>query len=168
MSPAREPVVARLRPHGRALFGPTLVLMAVATAVGYLSGTWHEVWQNALLLAAAGLVVALGWLVPLLRYLGHRYTITSGRVIVRRGVIVRSRQEMPFTAVQEVTVRRGPVQSVFRTADVIVSGAGSHRVVLADVASADLVQSVLVDLVDRSDPGENTGTQRLPGSTRFP
>ena len=48
---ARETVVARLRPHARALIGPTALLLVVAAAFGYLGGSFPELWQN---LALAG------------------------------------------------------------------------------------------------------------------
>ena len=63
MSSGRESehVVARLRPHGRALFWPSLLLIAVVGGMSYLAGRLEEYWQNtAVLLGGALLILAAG------------------------------------------------------------------------------------------------------------
>jgi membrane protein YdbS with pleckstrin-like domain len=84
-----ETVVARLRPHARALFWPTMLLLGVAAALGFLSGAFREQWQNAALLGGAAVLVIAGWLAPLLRWASRRYTITTRRIVVRSGILVR-------------------------------------------------------------------------------
>ncbi|MBX3099111.1 MAG: PH domain-containing protein [Salinibacterium sp.] len=139
-----ERVVARLRPHARALFWPTLVLLAVAAGVGFLSGTFREQWQNTALLSVAGALVLLGWLVPLLRWSSRNYTITTRRVVVSSGLIARSRHEVLLLKISDITVERRGLQSVFRSGDVVVN----DTIVLADVPSAALVQAAIHDLVE--------------------
>ena len=53
-----ERVVARLRPHARVLFLPSLALIAAAGGVGYFYGRFTEQWQNIAVLAAAAFVRA--------------------------------------------------------------------------------------------------------------
>src|ERR1700712_1466462 len=91
---AREVVVARLRPHVRALFWPTLLLVAVAAALGYFSGMLTQSWQVIAALGAALVVVVVGWLFPLCAWLARNYTITTRRIVLRSGVFVRLRQEL--------------------------------------------------------------------------
>ncbi|MEO7003217.1 MAG: hypothetical protein ABI068_15480 [Ktedonobacterales bacterium] len=79
-----ERIVARLRPHGRALFWPSVVFIAVIGAAGYFQGSFPLAWENALVPVAAALVVVLLWLLPLLSWLGKRYIITTRRIILRR------------------------------------------------------------------------------------
>ena len=139
-----EEVVARLRPHARALFWPTLVLLVAAAGVGFLSGAFREQWQNVVLLSVAGAVILAGWLVPLLRWSSRNYTITTRRVIVSSGLLARSRQEVLLLRISEISVERRGLQTVFRSGDVIVN----DTVVLADVPSAALVQAAIHDLVE--------------------
>jgi len=143
-----ETVVARLRPHGRAMFWPTVVLLAVVGALGYFGGRLPEQWQNLAVLGAAGVLVLLGWLVPLLRWLATNYTITTRRVIVRSGILVRNRQEILHSRVHHLTVRRGALQTLFRSGDVLVDAGLERPIVLADVPSADLVQDALHELAE--------------------
>ena len=89
-----ERVIARLRPHGRALFWPSLVLVATIGAAGYFQGSFPLDWENALVPIATVLIVVLLWLLPLLSWLGKRYVITTRRIILRHGFFIRVRQEL--------------------------------------------------------------------------
>ena len=51
-APVREVVVARLRPHVRVLFWPTVLLLAVCAAYGYFGGRYVDGWP-AIAIAAA-------------------------------------------------------------------------------------------------------------------
>ena len=145
-----ERVVARLRPHGRALFWPSVLLISVAAVVGYFQGSFSESWQNIALLAGAALVVVLLWLLPLVAWLGKRYVITTRRIILRTGFFVRIRQELLHSRGYDVTVRQNGLQSLFRSGNVLINTGLDQPVVLRDVPGADLVQAALHDLMERS------------------
>jgi uncharacterized membrane protein YdbT with pleckstrin-like domain len=145
-----ERVVARLRPHGRALFWPSLALIAAVGAAGFFHGSFPLPWENALVPLAAALVALLFWLLPLLSWLGKRYVITTRRIIFRRGFFVRVRQELLHSRGYDVTVRKSLLQSIFGSGDIEVNAGLDHPVVLRDVPNADLVQSALHDLMEAS------------------
>lgn len=145
-----ERILARLRPHGRVLLLPSLVLVAVAGVAGYLGGVLEESWQVSALYGAAALVVVLFCLVPLLAWLGHRYVVTTRRLVLRRGLLVRVRQELLHSRGYDVSVTRGPLQSVFRSGDVRINTGLEAPVVLRDVPNADLVLRALQDLMEAS------------------
>lgn len=148
----REVVIARLRPHARALFWPTVLLLVVVAALGFFSGMLSEAWQAITALGVAAVLLLVGWLAPLCRWLARNYTITSRRVVVRSGVFVRLRQEVLHSRIHDVTVRKRALQSVFGTGDVIVDSGLERPVVLADVRSPDLVQAALHDLAEATGP----------------
>ena len=143
-----ESVVARLRPHGRALFWPTLALLLIVGATTYYFGRFPEEWENLALLGVAALLVLLLWVIPLLLWLGRNYTITTRRIILRSGFIVRVRQELLHSRGYDVTVRKNGLQSVFGSGDVQINTGLEHPVVLRDVPGADLVQAALHDLME--------------------
>jgi uncharacterized membrane protein YdbT with pleckstrin-like domain len=145
-----EAVVARLRPHGRALFWPSLALVAILGAAGYFYGSFPEPWQNLAVLAAALLLALLLWMLPLLAWLGRHYTITTRRIVLRSGFFVRVRQELLHSRGYDVTVRKHALQSLFRSGDVLINTGLDHPVVLRDVPGADLVQAALHDLMELS------------------
>ncbi len=148
--PEAESVVVRLRPHSRALFWPTVLLVIVAGGVGYVAGFASEQWQLFVVFGSAALLVLTGWLFPLLRWLSRRYTITTRRIVVRSGFFVRSRQELLHSRAHDVTLRRGALQSLFRSGDVILNAGQNNPVMLRDVPSAGLVQEALHDLIERA------------------
>src|SRR5476649_2785001 len=121
-----ESVVARLRPHGRALFWPTLALLLIVAATAYYFGRLPEDWQNLALLGVAALLALLLWVVPLLLWLGRNYTITTRRIILRSGFIVRVRQELLHSRGYDVTVRKNGLQSVFGSGDVQINTGLEH------------------------------------------
>jgi len=145
-----EAVVARVRSHARVLFWPCLVLVADAGALGYFGGTLPEAWQNWAVLAGAVLVAILGFLLPLIAWLGRNYTITTRRIVLRGGILVRTRQELLHSRGYDVTVRKNGLQAMFGSGDVLINTGLERPVVLRDVPGAALVQATLNDLMELS------------------
>lgn len=148
--PAPEEVIARLRPHGRVLFWPSVALIVVCGLAGVFHGRLDEAWQNQAVLIAAAVLVILLWVIPLVAWLGRHYTITTRRIIIRRGLFVRTRQELMHTRGYDLTVRKNGVQSMFGSGDVLINSGLDRPVVLWDVPGADLVQSTLHDLMEEN------------------
>jgi uncharacterized membrane protein YdbT with pleckstrin-like domain len=151
-SSAQDPerVVARLRPHGRVLFWPCLILIAATTAMAYFTGSLPEAWQNIAVFGGGVLAILVLWLLPLVAWLGTRYIITTRRIVLRHGFFVRIRQELLHSRGYDIVVRKNAIQSLFGSGDVRINTGLEHPVVLRDVPSADLVQGVLHDLMERS------------------
>lgn len=145
-----ERLVASLRPHGRALFWPSLALIVITAATSYFFGYFDIEWMNLLVVGAGVLLAVLLWLLPLLSWLARRYVITTRRIIVRHGLFVRTRQELLHSRGYDITVRRTALQSIARSGDVLINTGLDKPVVLRDVPMADLVQGSLHDLAERS------------------
>jgi uncharacterized membrane protein YdbT with pleckstrin-like domain len=145
-----ETVVARLRPHARALFWPSIFLIAVAGATAYFSSVLRQPGQRTAVLAAGAVLAVLLWLLPLLTWLAHRITITTRRLSIRSGLLVRHRQEILHSRSFDVVVRQNAVQSLFRSGDVHINTGLEHPVVLRDVPGVDLVQAALTDLMEQN------------------
>lgn len=148
--PEPERIVANLRPHGRAMFWPSLVLIGGVGAVAYFSGRFDEEWQNLAVLAGGAAAIVLLWMLPLLFWLAKRYTITTRRIVLRRGLFVRTRQELLHSRGYDVSVRKTALQSLFRSGDVSINTGLENPVVMRDTPSADLVQGALHDLMEQS------------------
>lgn len=106
--------------------------------------------MNSALLIAGGLVALLAFVLPLLSWLGHNYTITTRRIVIRSGLLVRTRQELLHSRGYDIVVRRSGLQLLFRSGDVRINTGLEHPVVLHDIPDADLVQSALHDLMEAS------------------
>lgn len=143
-----ERVVARLRPHARALFWPALVLIAVCAVVGYYAGEFPELWENVLLYVGSFAIVFFLFLLPLGSWLSKRYVLTTRRIILQRGFFVRVRQELLHSRGYDIVVRKTWLQSAFGCGDVRINSGLEKPVVLSDVPKANLVQSALQELME--------------------
>lgn len=143
-----ERVIARFRPHARVLFFPSILVVAVCGATGYFAFSFPEQWQNIAVFAGAAVLVIFGWLLPLLSWLASRYTVTTKRLIIRSGFLVSTRQEIPFNRGYDLAVRKSWLQSLFRSGDVRITRAPGQVAVLRDVPEADLVMTVIGDLLE--------------------
>lgn len=148
--PTPESIVAVLRPHARALFWPSLALVAVAGATAYFAGSFRPQWINYAVLGLGVLLVVVLFIAPLLSWLNRSYTITTRRIVLRHGVLVRTRQELLHSRGYDVTVRKAGLQLLFGSGDVQINTGLENPIVLHDVPSADLVQSAMHDLMERS------------------
>ncbi|MFC5503430.1 PH domain-containing protein [Lysinimonas soli] len=145
-----ESVVARLHRHSRALFWPTAFLLVDVALVAFFTGTLPEPWMNTAVPAVGGVLSLVVFVGPLLSWLGHNYTITTRRIVIRSGLLVRTRQELLHSRGYDVTVRKAGLQALFGSGDVIINTGLEHPTVLRDVPSANLVQSALNELMERS------------------
>ncbi|MCU1514537.1 MAG: hypothetical protein JWO10_1627 [Microbacteriaceae bacterium] len=145
-----ERVIARLHPHGRALFWPCVVLIATVGAATYFYGRLPETWENLALLAGGALLIVVAWFLPFISWLSRRYVLTTRRVVIRGGLFVRYRQELLHSRGYDVTVRQNGLQAMFGSGDVLVNTGLDRPVVLRDVPGADLVQAALHDLMEKS------------------
>jgi uncharacterized membrane protein YdbT with pleckstrin-like domain len=145
-----EQVIARLRPHARVLFWPSVALIVICGLAGSFGGRLPESWMNQAVPITAIVLIVLVWVLPLLAWFGRHYTITTRRIIIRRGLFVRTRQELMHTRGYDLTVRKSAVQTMFRSGDVLINSGLDRPVVLWDVPTADLVQSTLHDLMEEN------------------
>jgi membrane protein YdbS with pleckstrin-like domain len=147
---APERVIARLRPHARALVLPSLALIALTGAATYLAVTLDELWMRLAALLAGLVLAALLWLLPLLRWLSTQYVVTTRRVVLSRGLFVRTRSEVLLSRSHDVTLRRSGLQGAFRSGDVLLNTGLDRPIVLRDVPRADLVQAALGEVMEAS------------------
>ena len=145
---APELEIATLRPHGGRLAWSALLLVAVAGAVGFFYGNLPAPFEDWMLLAAAGALVLLGVVLPLLAWLSRSYTITTRRVISRRGLLARSRTELSHARGYTVATRRSVLQRMRGTGTLTLSDGVDAQLELRDVPNAVLVGEVLADQVE--------------------
>lgn len=145
--PDGERVVARLRRHARVLVLPALLLVVIAGAAGYGLPLLDDGWPRLAAVVVAALVVLLGCVIPYLSWLAARTTVTTRRVIVRRGLFVRVRRELWHRRGYDVQVRRGWFQRVIGSGDVRLETGHDVPVVLRDVPDPLEVQSALHELM---------------------
>ncbi len=145
-----EHVVVRLRRSGRHLVWPAVCFLAVCFGTGYWWGRLPVAWLNAALPIVAAVLVVLLSLVPLVLWLNRITIITTRRLIVKQGFVVRERTEFLLGRGSEATLRRGPLQLLTGSGDVIVHAGAEGTMILRDVPRARLVQRAVADLIDQA------------------
>ena len=156
-----EHVIARIRPRGRHLIWPALVLVGLAGASGYFLGNLAEEWETITVLILIGASFLVLVVLPFFSWLARRYVITTRRLIVRRGLFVRVRQELLHSRGYDVTVRQTAFQRMANCGDIRVNSGLENPMVLKDVPGATLVQRVLQDLMEASMNPISAGRQQV-------
>jgi len=70
-------------------------------------------------------------------------------VIVRSGLFVRNRSEVPLSRVREVRIRRSLAQRFWGASDIVLL-VGNESVRVGDVPGAEAVAEALQDLMERN------------------
>src|SRR5690606_21130373 len=102
---------------------------------------------------------------PILSWLTHRVTITTRRVIIRRGFFVHRRSEVPLSRVREVRSKRGPVQRLFGSGDIELLVGVDAPVLLRDVPNVILVVDALQELIEQDFRHSTSAGGAMPGDT---
>jgi len=161
-APTPELLVARFRGHARRLTWSALVLIVVAGACGYFYDNLPAPLQNWMLLTAAAVVVLLLVLVPFLVWWSHVYTITTRRVLERRGILGTTRRELTHVRGYGLQIRRGPLQRIWGAGTITLSNGVDQPLRLADIPSVELVHEALVDQVEVNQILAHRDAQPLP------
>jgi membrane protein YdbS with pleckstrin-like domain len=101
------------------------------------------------LFAAAHLIVMPRW-----RYRVHRWEVTEDAVYTQSGWLSQERRIAPISRVQTVDTERGPLEQLFRLANVTVttaSAAGPLRIHGLDRATADALVAELTEITSQSE-----------------
>lgn len=100
------------------------------------------------LFAAAHLIVMPRW-----RYQVHRWEVTATAVYTQSGWLTQERRIAPVSRVQTVDTERGPLEQLFRLANVTVttaSAAGPLRINGLDLVTAQHLVVELTEVTSRS------------------
>lgn len=144
-----ELVVVRFRRHGNRLVFPSIVLLGLSCAAGYWVGALPSPWMNLAALSGAVLLGLLLGVIPILRWLTTRTTVTTRRVIARSGFFVRYRSEVMLGRVREVKSSRSIAQRLRGSGDIELLH-GTERTVLVDVPGVVGVINAIQELSERN------------------
>lgn len=83
-----------------------VVLFVVVFALSFLSGRVLDEWLSITINSAAGVLIAVFWLLPSIRYATTFVDITSTRIISRGGLFARVRRELSWSQVTGIEYSR--------------------------------------------------------------
>lgn len=126
----------RMRPRVTVLGWPTIILAACAFALSALANRLPEPWMQDALYVAAGAIVCIFWLFPVIRYAATYFEVTSTRVIARRGLFGGKSSELNVGDVASVNhLGRGRILLTSKTGEELTLGPISKsKLVAAELA----------------------------------
>ena len=152
---AGEKVVFSAHSHWKNLVVPVLVAAAVAAAATYallevFPDVQDEAWQRWAVLAVAGVLILVLGIWPFLGWLTSTDTLTTRRLISRRGILSREGKDIPIDRVHSVSYRRSLLDRMLGCGTLVVETAGNDSdVELHDVAHLERrlmqVQEIILD-----------------------
>jgi len=147
-----EEIVLHLRGHWKAAVAPSVLLLL---AVAGLTMAWvmlppTEGGRIGLLMVAAIMLYygARYGVHPLLRWRCTEYVLTTERLLIQRGVLVRERRDLPLNRINEHTMAQSLMDRLFGSGTLTIDSIGDQSAVLAGVPAAQLVQSTLYELIE--------------------
>lgn len=150
-----EQVVLSTHPHWSRLAGPAMVVPAtlLLAVVGvFLVPAWpvQDAIQYTIIVITLGLLVRFAVL-PWLRWIMTRYIITTERLVVREGVLNRSRRDLPLLRIEDASIHSTPTERLFGSGTLAVSGAGQRGpLMLSSVPKVEDVYALLYQVADEA------------------
>jgi len=149
-----ETVIFEGRPSWRSIIGFYITGLIGAVAIGVLAGVIDKTSTGVIvwIVLFAG-VILVGWL----KRVSTKYTITSERLHIQRGLLSRAQQQTSLDRVQNVNTRQSLLERILRvgTVDFDTAGTDDSDFTFAGVASpGDVVHAV--DVAQRERGGGQT------------
>jgi len=152
LTDGEEPVL-RIHPHWKTLIRPLVVAIVVIVAALLLvvvipSGRAAEVERLAV--AAIAILALMLWLmIPVLRWRTTSYELTTRRLRMRDGILVRHGRDIPLARINDVSFERGLLDRLLGSGRLVVESAGEHgQIVLRDIPRVEPTQATLFRLVE--------------------
>lgn len=148
-----EKVVRSLHPHWLTVLLPVvlgIVIIAVATFIVLLTPvdpTWDIVdW----VIIGVAIVALLSFvLVPFLTWRTTHYVITNKRVVVRRGILAKSGQDIALSKITDVSFRQSLLDRIIRSGSLNIETAGdSPDEDFSSIPRSNEVQQLLNRLIE--------------------
>ena len=165
-----ETIVFTAHSHWKKLVLPVLVTLVVLAAavlalIELVPDAQTQAWQRWAVLAVAGLLVLGFGVWPLLVWLSSTDTLTTRRLIGRRGVLSREGKDIPIDRVHAVSYRRSLLDRILGSGTLVVQTAGDNSdVELYDVAHLERrILQIQEIMLDADIPGEGSPHQRGDG-----
>lgn len=164
-----EEFVFTAHSHWKNIAIPTLVTVVVTALAVFALLEWlpdpeDQAWQRWAVVAVAGALILVFGLWPLIVWLSSTDTLTTRRLISRRGVFSREGKDIPIDRVQSVSYRQSLLDRILGCGTLVVQTAGeTSDVELYDVAHIERrILQIQEIILDEEIPAEGTpGTSDL-------
>ncbi|MDT4911752.1 MAG: uncharacterized protein QOC66_880 [Pseudonocardiales bacterium] len=137
---------------------PGWLLVGVIETMILLDGDIPDSVRIALASVTIALAVAHLVVMPQWRYRVHRWEITETAVYTQSGWLKQERRIAPIARVQTVDTQRGPVEQIFRLANVTVTTASARGPIKIHALDRAVADSAVAWLTERAQLAGGDGT----------
>ena len=144
-----ERVIVDTRTHPKALVWPSVALLVILAAAGWLTGIVPAGIATWILWGVAAVAIIWLFVAPLLSWLNSTYTLTSRRLITRNGVLTRRGHDIPLARVSDVAFEHGLLDRMLGCGTLIISDASTNGTVrLVDIPKVEDAQRRINAILD--------------------
>ena len=148
-----EETIDLLHPHWKVLVRPiavAVVVLAVLLVVEVMIPQSGAADIERLVVLAIAIVLLMWWLTyPILRWRTTTYELTTRRVRIRTGILVRNGKDFPLSRIVNISYRTSLLDRLFGPGTVILETAGEHGdLTLDEIPRVQRIQSALFQLVE--------------------
>lgn len=163
-----EREVVHVRTHAKVLIWPAVLLIVVAALVGVgvalLPASWNPI-GTIVLVAVAVLVVIIWVVVPFLRWRTTTYTLTSRRIITRRGILNKRGHDLPLIRINDVSYDHSLIDRMLGCGTLRIKTASDHTpLILPDVPDVERMHVQITEILFGDDG--NDSDQRRDDQSR--
>jgi membrane protein YdbS with pleckstrin-like domain len=134
-------------------------ILPIAAQVVWLILLPRPGWLHLTVAAVTVVLMALHvFVVPVWRYRVHRWEISPQAAFTRSGWLIQQRRIAPISRVQTVDTYRGPIDRMFKVANVTVTTASSAGAVHIRALDNDVADRVVEQLTDIAALGAEDAT----------
>ncbi len=147
-----EQTVTTTRTHVKVLFIPLVILLAVATAGGYLAAAVGDRGNGIARWVIIGVAVVLalwGAVIPFLRWLLWTYTLTNKRLVEQKGILTRTGRVIPLSRINDVAFEKNLNDRILGCGTLVIHDASEQAgLELRDIPHIEAVHRTVTRLVD--------------------
>jgi uncharacterized membrane protein YdbT with pleckstrin-like domain len=148
-----EESVAILHPHWKTLVVPValaFVVVAVLLVGEVLIPAGKSAGIERLVLAVVAISLLMWWLMyPILAWRTTVYELTTRRIRLRDGVLIRNGRDIPLSRITDVSFRKGVLDRLLGCGTLVVESAGEHgETALTEIPHVEQVSALLFQLVE--------------------
>lgn len=134
----------------------TRVILALIVIVAFIFGIYYVPNEFLLILVIPGGVVVLisfiySIIFPFLEQRLYKYGYDGEKLVISKGVIFRRYVVIPIIQIQDISMFEGPLQMLFKIANISISTAGSNNNIISlnKVVAKDLVNEIQTKIHER-------------------
>ena len=145
-----EVVVRHMHTHIKTLLPAIIVesILVIAAAVGsfYVAENARD-WARPTIWIAVLLLSIPLILVPWIKWITTTYTVTTKRVITRKGIIKRTGHDLPLTRISDIQIEKDFDDRIFGCGTLALQTSADDPLLLRDVPKVETVQVEISNLL---------------------